>query len=212
MRSPLKKILIAIIGIIFLGFLLYQISLRSQNEQLNYKKYGIAFNKKRTEIGLKKVSENWKYEYHNDAEPINGNSVDKIIKTFIFNDIKTGMTYEIDSLNKDKYLSGKITWINSNILFWRNGISAEMDFYERSIDSLTSENLFLTYYFNDDNGNKDYFEANHSIYKIDTFYCGTPAIMEREEQRISGKPYFGNITKKQADSILKKWKINNYAQ
>jgi len=209
MRILLKKILIATIGIIFLGFLLYQITLRSQNEQLNYEKYGISFNKKRTEIGLKKVSENWKSEYHNDAEPIYGNSVDKIIKTFIFNDIGTGITYEIDSINNDKYLSEKITWINSNILFWRNGISAEMDFYERSIDSLTSENLYVTYYFRDNNGNKDYFEANHSIYKMDEFYCGTPEVMKREEQQISGKPYFGNITKKQADSILKKWNKKN---
>jgi hypothetical protein len=205
MKKRPKKILILIIGIFFLGFILYQISLRSQNEKLNYKKYGIALNEKRAEIGLNELSENWNYEYYNDSEPINEDLKDKIFKTFTFQNIETGMSYEIDSLNNNKYYTGKLTWVNSNILFWNNGISAEMDTYEKVVDSVTSEYLALTYYFQDDNGNKDYFEANHSVSKLDEFYCGTPAVIERERQRNSGKPYFGNITKKQADSILTKW-------
>ena len=205
MKKRSRKILIIGIGGLFFGLFLYQITLRSQNEKLNYKKYGIALNEKRTEIGLKELSKNWNYEYHNDSEPMDANLADKLFKTFTFQNIETGMTYEIDSTKKADYFKGKITWINSNILFWKNGISAEMDFYEREIDSMTSENLYLTYYFRDDNGNKDYFEANYSKYRLDEFYCGTPAVMEREKQRKSGKPYFGNITKKQADSILTKW-------
>ena len=66
----------------------------------------------------------------------------------------------------------------------------------------------VNYYFKDDNGNKDYFESDYVEINNNElgFVCGTPKIMEKERQRISGKPYFGNITKKQADSILKKWK------
>ena len=70
-----------------------------------------------------------------------------------------------------------------------------MDVYEKNIDSLTVENLSIRYYFKDDNGNKNYFETNHSVYKLDEFYCGTPAVMEREEQRIFGKPYFWEYNK-----------------
>jgi hypothetical protein len=211
MKSPLKKIFIVTITLFFLGFLLYKIPLRFQNEQLNYNKYGVAFNEKRTEIGLKEVSENWIYEYHNDSEPINHNIVDKIIKTFSFNDIGTGFTYHISPSKKDKYFISKITWINSSILFWKNGITAEMDYYEKRIDSSSTayETLYITYNFKDDNGNKNYYEAMYSHKNCDELKCGTPMTMNRESQRISGKPYFGNITKKQADSILRKWNKNN---
>jgi len=77
---------------------------------------------------------------------------------------------------------------------------------------LTEDNLSIRYYFKDDNGNEDYFEADFYHYHFnesDDIICGTPEIMEREMQRISGNPYFGNITKKQADSILTNWMENN---
>lgn len=206
MKKSLKKILIFGLGILFLALILFQITLNAQDEKRNYKKYGIALNEERTEIGLKELSKNWNYKYYNDSEPVNEDFADKIFKIFTFQNIETGMSYEIDSLNNnDKFFTGKLTWINSNILFWKNGITAEMDIYEKVVDSVTSEFLHLTYYFRDDNGNKNYYEANHYISKLDEFYCGTPAVMERERQRKSGKPYFGNITKKQADSILTNW-------
>lgn len=204
----MTKCLKIIIGTFALGLILYTIASRSQDQALNYEKYGVALNKKRAEIGLKLVSNNWSYKYYNDSEPENYGLEDKLFKIFTFQNINTGMSYEIDSLNNDKFFTEKSTWINSNILFWKNGITAEMDTYKKVVDSVTTEFLHLTYYFNDDNGNKNYYEANHYISKLDEFNCGTPAVMEREKQRKSGKPYFGNITKKQADSILNTWNKN----
>lgn len=208
MKKLLKRILTFVIGIFFIGLILYQISLRSQDEERNYNKYGIVFNDKRAEVGLKKLSENWNYKYYNDSEIPNSGLINKIIQTFKFKNIETGISYQLDTLTKDKFHVGKFTWINSNAMFWKNGISAEMDTYERNIDSVTSEHLSITYYFCDDNGNKDYFETDHYISKLDEFICGTSTIAEKERQRNSGKPYFGNITKKQADSILKNWNQN----
>ena len=189
---------------------MYNISL--WNQKTIFEKYSTDFNPERTKIGLKQISKNWKSEKQTwdkwnelSDENYDDGKISKFGKIFSLKDINTGMIYEIDSSDLNTNFQSKIIWLNSNILFWRNGIESEMDFYERSIDSNTVENLSIRYYFKDDNGNKNYFEANHSIYELGGFSCGTPAIMEREEQRISGKPYFGNITKKQADSILTEW-------
>ena len=131
--------------------------------------------------------------------------ISKFAKIFSLKNIATGMSYENKSIDKNLKFS-KMIFLNSNILFWENGIESEMDVYKKTLDSVTTENLLVRYYFKDDNGNKDYFEAEYYQINENEFgFCGTPAIMEREEQRISGKPYFGNITKKQADSILRTW-------
>lgn len=214
MKNLLKRILFGIIGISILGILMYNISL--WNQETNFEKYASDFNVKRNEIGLKEIPKNWKSEKRTwdnwnelSDENYDDGKISKFGKIFSLKDINTGMVYENDSSDTKTDFQSKVIWLNSNILFWKNGIESEMDFYERNIDSITTENLSIRYYYKDDNGNKNYFEANHSIYKLDEFYCGTPAIMEREEQRISGKPYFGNITKKQADSILTKWNKKN---
>ena len=214
MKIVLKRILFIIIGISILGILMYNISL--WNQETHFEKYATDFNPERTKIGLKQISKNWKSEkrtWDNWSELMDGNyddgKISKFAKIFSLKNINTGVIYENDSSETNTNFQSKIIWLNSNILFWKNGIKSEMDFYERNIDSNTVENLSIRYYFKDDNGNKDYFEANHSIYKLDEFICGTPALMEREEQRISGKPYFGNITKKRADSILTKWNEKN---
>jgi hypothetical protein len=208
MKSRIKKIFLVFIGIFFIGFISYKITMRSQNEKLNYEKYGINFNPKRVEIGLKEISDKWESDYLIDENYLNDNpsSQLKFKEVFTFSDIKNGIVYEKDSTDKKSTFRSKIIWLNSNILFWKNGIESEMDTYEKYIDSVTTENLSIRYYFRDDNGNKDYFEADYYQINENEFgFCGTPAVMEREEQRISGKPYFGNITKKQADSILTKW-------
>lgn len=214
MKIVLKKILFMIIGILILGILMYNISL--WNQETNFEKYATDFNPERTKIGLKQISKNWKSEkrtWDNWNELMDENYdygiISKFAKIFSLKNINTGVIYENDSSETNTNFQSKIIWLNSNILFWKNGIESEMDFYERNIDSNTVENLSIRYYFKDDNGSKNYFEANHSIYKLDEFICGTPAIMEREEHGISGKPYFGNITKKQADSILMKWNEKN---
>ena len=95
----------------------------------------------------------------------------------------------------------------SNIFFWKNKITSEIDLYEKYIDSTTYEILVLNYYFEDENGNKDYFETNHYVINRDQFICGTPGLTNREKQRKSGKPYIGNITKIECDSILANWNL-----
>jgi hypothetical protein len=212
MKNRIKKIFLATIGIFFIGFISYKITMRSQNEKLNYEKYGINFNPKRAEIGLKEISEKWKSDYLIDEDYINDNPFSqlKFKEVFSFSDLKNGIIYEKDSTDKKSTFQSKMIWLNSNILLWKNGIESEMDTYEKAFDSVTTGSLFIRYYFRDDNGNKDYFETDYyQINSNELGFCGTPAIMEREEQRISGKPYFGNITKKQADSILIKWNKKN---
>ena len=187
------------------------------NQERNFEKYASDFNSKRKEIGLKEISKNWKSEKRTwdnwkklNNENYDDGKISKFRKIFSLKNITTGMIFENDLTDKKTNFRSKIIWLNSNILFWKNEIESEMDVYERTLDSVTTENLLIRYYFKDDNGNKDYFEANYYQINENEFgFCGTPAIMEREEQRISGKPYFGNITKKQADSILTKWNKKN---
>lgn len=205
------RILLATILVIVLGVLIYNVSLFQQEE--NFEKYAYVFNPNRNEIGLKEISKNWGLEKLTwntwnelGQENYGDGKILKFIKIFSLRDITTGMIYENSSTDVNPTFLTKVIWFNSNILFWRNGIESEMDIYEKTIDSVTKEYLNIRYYFKDDNSNKNYFEANHSVIKVDEIYCGTSIIMAREEQRISGKPYNGNITKKQADSILKKWK------
>ena len=119
------------------------------------------------------------------------------------------MTFENDVVENKTIFKNKIIWLNSNILFWKNGIESEMDVYEKNTDSVKVETLSIRYYFQDENGNKNYFEANHTVYDLDILYCGTSDFIKRDLQRKSGKPYYGNITKKEADSILTKWKTKN---
>ena len=164
------------------------------------------------EIGLKPVSDYWNsdkitWEDWKELDDWNfdDNKVTKLFKIFRLDDIRTGIIYDNDSLTRNNLFDYKMVWLNSNLLFWKNKITSEMDVYQRTRDSII-EILTIRYYFMDDNGNQDYFETSYSHFNInDAPGCGTPAVMEREEQRISGKPYFGNITKKQADSILTEW-------
>lgn len=214
MKNLLKRILFTIIGISILGILMYNISL--WNQETNFEKYAFDFNPKRNEIGLKEISKNWKSEKRNwnnwnelGDENHDDGEISKFVKIFSLKDINTGMIYENNSSDMNTNFQSKIIWLNSNILFWKNGIEWEMDIYEKSTDSITLESLSIRYYFNDDNGNKNYFEANHSVYDLDILYCGTSDFIKRDLQRISGKPYSGNITKKKADSILTKWNKKN---
>jgi hypothetical protein len=215
MKNLLKRILFTIIGISILGILMYNITLWSQEK--NFEKYASDFNPKRNEIGLKEIPKNWKLEKRTwsnwkelNNENYNDGKISKFRKIFSLKNITTGMIFKKDSTDKTTNFRSKLIWLNSNILFWKNGIESEMDVYEKTLDSVTTENLLIRYYFKDDNGNNDYFEVDYYQINENEFgFCGTPAIMEREEQRVSGKPYFGNITKKQADSILRKWNKKN---
>ena len=215
MKTLLKIILFTIIGVSLLLVLLYNVTLWHQEK--NFEKYTSAFNPKRKEIGLKEISKNWKSEKRNwtnwnelSDENYYDGKLSKFGKIFSLENITTGVIFENESLDKKTNFRSKIIWLNSNILFWENGIESEMDVYERILDSVTIENLIVRYYFKDDNGNKDYFEADYYQINENEFeFCGTPAIIERKNQRDSGKPYFGNITKKQADSILIKWYEKN---
>lgn len=211
MKKLLKKILFTIIGISILGILMYNISL--WNQETNLKKYGSNFNIRRNEIGLKEISKNWKFKKRiwdnwnelNDENHDDG-KISKFVKIFSFQNIPISFLFENNSTDKKTNFRSKIISFNSNILFWKNRIESEMDIYENILDSVTTENLIVRYYFNDDNGNTDYLEADYyQINKNEFLFCGTPAIIKREEQRISRKPYFGNITKVQADSILVEW-------
>jgi hypothetical protein len=214
MKIHLKRISFTIIGISIFGILMYNISLWRQEN--NFVKYAFEFNPKRSELGLKEISENWKYEKQNwnnwnelNDENFDDGAISKFGKIFSLKDISTGMIFKNKSINKNENFRSKVIWLNSNILFWKNGIESEMDLYKKNTDSTTVETLSIRYYFEDENGNKNYYEANHSVYDLDILYCGTSDFIKRDVQRISRKPYFGNITKKQADSILTKWNEKN---
>ena len=214
MKILLKRTLFIIIGISIIGILMYYISLWNQEKDFN--KYGFNFNSERKEIGLKEISENWKSEklsWKNwnklKDENYNDGILSKFGKIFSLKNIPTGLTFENDVVENKTIFKNKIIWLNSNILFWKNGIESEMDVYEKNTDSAKVETLSIRYYFQDENGNKNYFEANHTVYDLDILYCGTSDFIKRDLQRKSGKPYYGNITKKEADSILTKWKTKN---
>ena len=193
---------------------MYYISVWNQEKVFN--KYGFDFNPKRKEIGLKEISKSWnskKLSWKNwnklKDENYNDGIISKFGKIFSMENIPTGLTFENEFIEDKTIFTNKVIWLNSNILFWKNGIESEMDVYEKNTDSVKIETLSIRYYFQDENGNKNYFEANHSVYDLDILYCGTSDFIKRDLQRKSGKPYYGNITKKEADSILTKWKRKN---
>lgn len=214
MKKLLNRTLFVIIGISVIGILMYYISVWNQEKVFN--KYGFDFNPKRKEIGLKEISKSWKskklsWKNWNKLKDENYNDgiISKFGKIFSMENIPTGLTFENEFIEDKTIFTNKVIWLNSNILFWKNGIESEMDVYEKNTDSVKVETLSIRYYFQDENGNKNYFEANHSVYDLDILYCGTSDFIKRDLQRKSGKPYYGNITKKEADSILTKWKRKN---
>ncbi len=214
MKKLLNRTLFVIIGISVIGILMYYISVWNQEKVFN--KYGFDFNPKRKEIGLKEISKSWnskKLSWKNwnklKDENYNDGIISKFGKIFSMENIPTGLTFENEFIEDKTIFTNKVIWLNSNILFWKNGIESEMDVYEKNTDSVKIETLSIRYYFQDENGNKNYFEANHSVYDLDILYCGTSDFIKRDLQRKSGKPYYGNITKKEADSILTKWKRKN---
>ena len=214
MKKLLDRTLFVIIGISVIGILMYYISVWNQEKVFN--KYGFDFNPKRKEIGLKEISKSWnskKLSWKNwnklKDENYNDGIISKFGKIFSMENIPTGLTFENEFIEDKTIFTNKVIWLNSNILFWKNGIESEMDVYEKNTDSVKIETLSIRYYFQDENGNKNYFEANHSVYDLDILYCGTSDFIKRDLQRKSGKPYYGNITKKEADSILTKWKRKN---
>lgn len=207
----LKRIFKVNIMLLILGVVMYQIT-RWHQEKI-VQEYSQSFNPERKQIGLIEISDNWKkeranWDHWNRLHGFNfeENTYSKFKKILSLENIETSVIYKSDSTDIHSTFKCKIIGFNSSLLFWKNGIESEMDFYERTIDSVTIENVTIRYYFKDDNGNKNYFEADHTIYKTNEFNCGTPSITEREEQRLSGKPYFGNINKQKADRILKSWK------
>ena len=121
MKNRIKKIFLVLIGIFLIGFISYKITMRSQNKELNYEKYGINFNPTRTEVGLKEIFENWKSDYLIDEDYINDNPICqlKLKEVFSFSDIKNGIIYENDSTIKSGTFKSKIIWLNSNIMFWK---------------------------------------------------------------------------------------------
>lgn len=203
--------MLGLIGLFIMAFLMFQISIWKQRHL--YQKYGVDFNSERRILGLEEISEHWKLEKltWNEWERLippnekNG-TINKLTSIFSGKNIETGFIYQEDSLDFNRLHKDKFMWFNSNILYWKNEIMAESDSYQKLIDSITVGNLSVTYHFKDENGNMNYFEANYSENaKDEGFWCGTPAIMEKEGQGISKKPHVGNITKQQADSILNSW-------
>lgn len=210
MKIWLKRILKFGVSLLILGVVLYQITMWHQEKIV--KEYSRCFNPQRKEIGLMEISSIWEknrinWNYWNRLNGFNfqENTYSKFKTIWSLENIETMVIYEPETTDIPSTFKWKVINFNSNVLFWKNGIESEIDFYERNIDSVTIENVTIRYYFKDDNGNKNYFEADHNIYKTNEFSCGTPSITEREEQRLSGKPYFGNINKQKADLILKSW-------
>lgn len=209
----LKKIIFITTGVIVIAIIFYNLSV--WNQKLLFKKYSYNFNSKRQTLGLRILSKDWSIEkftwdnwYSPNLASYYNKTLLKYVTIFSCQNLQTGLFLKNKSVDKNRVSISKVISFNTNLLFWKNKIEAEIDTYEKEIDSTTTEEVTITYYFEDENGNKDYYETNHSTYYSGILYCGTPAIMRREEHRISRKPYIGNITKKQADSILESWNIN----
>lgn len=211
MIKYIKILGIVTFGVAFIGFLFYQISIRHQNQILS--KYSYNYNTKRIGLGLKEIPKSFKCtSYTWDSwNALNGENVldgkfEKFQKIFSFKNINIGMSFKNEANRESIFLKHKFIYVNSNILFWENNIESEIEIYERNLDSVSTENITITYYYKDDNGNRDYFQAEYKLQSDNDFFiCRTPRVMEIEKQRLTGEPYFGNITKNQADSILKIW-------
>lgn len=208
----IKKISFVLILLILFFVIFYNISFYSQNQL--YQKYGVEYNSKRKALDLKEISSNWKStRYSWDKWKRLGlsysfsNFPEKYYSIFSLKTIPIGIEYENSTNNKQSIFFNKFIHFDSNLLFWKNKITQEIDFYSVEIDSITTESLILTYYHIDENGNTNYYEANHYLSIKDQFICGTPYITARGKQKVSGKPFYGNITKKQCDSILNKWNL-----
>lgn len=200
-----------LIFLLFLLSILLFFIVSDYHQKNLYKRFDSNFNTTRSKLGLQNIDQNWtfkNYTWDNWTALGYGNDIflEKYIALFETNDIPIDVIYKEktkdSSIIKSKYIA-----LNSNLLFWKNRIASKTDYYEKLNDSCALEILSIQYYFQDDNNNKDYFEANYFLLNKDIYFCGTARLQEREEQRLSGKPYKGNITKKQADSILKNWKI-----
>jgi len=214
MKIRFKKILFTLMVISIFGILIYHLSLWKQEN--NFKKYAFEFNSKRSKMDLKEISKNWKFEKQNwenlnelNIVNIENKTISKFQKIFSLKNITTKMVFKNESINKNENFTSKVILFNSNLLFWKNSIESEIDTYSKKTDTTTVESLSIRYYFEDDNGNKNYYEANHSVYDTNILYCGTDDFIKRDLQKTSRKPYHGNITKQQADSILIQWNKKN---
>ncbi|WP_130736229.1 hypothetical protein [Flavobacterium sp. J27] len=209
MKKVVKKIFLFLSFLLLIVLAFYAISYYQQKNL--YKKYNHTFNSKRKELGLQELSKDWiskSYNWNHWEELGYTNYYDfffsKYIEIFKAENIPIGITYKeknIDStLIKEKYID-----LNSNFLFWKNNILSETDFYEKYNDSTSYEMVSIQYYFEDDNHIRDYFKCDYYFIDTNTFICGTPRLMQEAKERKLKIPHQGNITKKQADSILKKW-------
>ena len=136
MKKLLNRTLFVIIGISVIGILMYYISVWNQEKVFN--KYGFDFNPKRKEIGLKEISKSWnskKLSWKNwnklKDENYNDGIISKFGKIFSMENIPTGLTFENEFIEDKTIFTNKVIWLNSNILFWKNGIESEMDVYEK---------------------------------------------------------------------------------
>ena len=115
---------------------MYYISVWNQEKVFN--KYGFDFNPKRKEIGLKEISKSWnskKLSWKNwnklKDENYNDGIISKFGKIFSMENIPTVLTFENEFIEDKTIFTNKVIWLNSNILFWKNGIESEMDVYEK---------------------------------------------------------------------------------
>lgn len=211
MKKRTKILILCIVTILLLS-IIYNISFYYQSSIFN--KYGKAYNSERKKIGLHEISKDMKstkYSWDNLKElalwNYDNSFFDKYLLIFKGTVVPIGIEYESLIESKKPILREKTIQFDSSLFFWKNKITSEIDLYEKYIDSTTYEILVLTYYFEDENGNKDYFEANHYEIKRDQFICGTTDLTNLEKQSKSGKPYSGNITKIECDSILANWNL-----
>ena len=173
------------------------------SEKSIQKNYWDDFNGFRKENGLipltqskDTIIENW-----NDILPEHNFTKWKWILTN--EEIATSSTFTFDS-SSIPYHSSKTIYYETQLLFWKNFYGGEIDAFINPVGSDTTIELTLVYHSKNLNPGNFFYANIDTNYtnKPDILVCGTHLRNEKSDQ-----VPIGNITKMQADKILKQWGI-----
>lgn len=203
MTRTKKYIIISLLTVIGLFILTLLVALSVQTGM--HDKYGPDYNDKRIELGLYPIGDFQSVEndYWDDFYP--DDPFKRWTEILTNTEIANSTTYTNPNTDQKPYHKQKTIYYGTHLCFWQNFYGGETDIFVKPLDKEKHIELFVAYY-SDDLKPSNYFYAN-----LDTVYnerlefiCGGTVDHEQDQEDNISK---GNMTKEQADSLLKEWKI-----
>ena len=198
-----KYVIISMLTLTGLYILTLLVALRAQ--MTIHEKYGLHFNDKRIELGVYPIGDfqDVENDYWKDFYP--DDPFKRWTEILTNTEIANSTTYTNPDTDEKPFHKQKTVFYGTHLCFLQNFYGGEIDLFVKPLDKERHIELFVAYY-SDNLEPSNYFYADLDTVYNDRleFICG--GIIDHEHYQEEDIPK-GNLTKEQADNLLKEWKI-----